>query len=136
MPDPADIPSSSPMPMAAIGDAKQVIQADHAIETLLDPVVRLRVIYLVLAIVAALATYAGMRNGTRLPREAAFMGGILVSAAIRWRTQALPLFATSIAVIGLQVLLLANPGEWGGLGFESGTSPPYTSFLAIVASPI
>src|SRR5690606_20164009 len=45
-----------------------------------------------------------------LPQEAAFMAGIFVVAALLWVTEALPLFATALLVIGLEVLLLANPG--------------------------
>ena len=44
------------------------------------------------------------------PREAALMAGIFVLAALLWVTEATPLFATSLLVIGLQVILLANPG--------------------------
>lgn len=49
---------------------------------------------------------------TGVPREAAFMAGIFVAAAVLWMTEALPLFVTSLLVIGLQIILLANPGEW------------------------
>lgn len=73
---------------------------------------------------------------TGLPREAAFMAGIFVLAALLWLTEALPLFATALLVIGLQVILLANPGGWAGLGFEEGPSPPYQTFLAPLADPI
>jgi sodium-dependent dicarboxylate transporter 2/3/5 len=71
-----------------------------------------------------------------LPREAAFMGGIFALAAILWVTEALPLFATALLVIGLEVILLANPGAWGGLGFAGGESPPYQVFLAPLSDPI
>jgi solute carrier family 13 (sodium-dependent dicarboxylate transporter), member 2/3/5 len=74
-----------------------------------------------------------------VPREAAFMAGILALAALLWMTEAVPLFATSLLVIGLQILLLANPGGWPGLGFEdqqSPTSPTYQQVLAAAADPV
>lgn len=57
-----------------------------------------------------------------VPREAAFMSGVFILAAVLWVTEALPLFATSLLVIAAQIVLLANPGGWRGLGFESETS--------------
>jgi solute carrier family 13 (sodium-dependent dicarboxylate transporter), member 2/3/5 len=71
-----------------------------------------------------------------LPREAAFMGGIFVLAGLLWVTEALPLFATALLVIGLEVILLANPGNWPGFGFEAGDGPAYQAFLAPLADPI
>lgn len=69
-------------------------------------------------------------------REAAFMAGIFVLAAMLWVTEALPLFATSLLVIGLQAVLLANPGGWPGLGFQSGRSPSYREILSTAADPV
>jgi len=92
------------------------------------------VIFLAALITAGVAT--GWLISEGLPREAALMGGIFVLAAILWVTEALPLFATALLVIGLEVILLANPGNWAGIGFEAGDSPPYQSFLAPLADPI
>ena len=64
------------------------------------------------------------------------MSGIFVLAACLWVTEALPLFATSLLVIGLQTVLLANPGGWPGLGFASGTSPSYRDILKTAADPV
>jgi solute carrier family 13 (sodium-dependent dicarboxylate transporter), member 2/3/5 len=71
-----------------------------------------------------------------MPREAAFMSGIFVLAALLWVTEALPLFATSLLVIGLQLLFLSNPGDWRGLGYESGDSPDFRTVLANAADPV
>jgi sodium-dependent dicarboxylate transporter 2/3/5 len=86
----------------------------------------------------ALALLASWLLGTigGVPREAAFMGGIFVLAAVLWVTEALPLFATSLLVIGLQAVLLANPGGWPGLGFESGASASYRTILSTAADPV
>ncbi len=64
------------------------------------------------------------------------MAGISVLAALLWVTEALPLFATSLLVIGLQMVLLANPGDWPGLGFQSGVSPSYRDILSTAADPV
>jgi solute carrier family 13 (sodium-dependent dicarboxylate transporter), member 2/3/5 len=63
------------------------------------------------------------------------MAGISVLALL-WVTEALPLFATSLLVIGLQMVLLANPGDWPGLGFQSGVSPSYRDILSTAADPV
>jgi len=48
---------------------------------------------------AALLAYGAL--APHVPREAAFMAAIFVLAALLWVTEALPLFATALAVIGL-----------------------------------
>lgn len=85
--------------------------------------------------VAAIAVWL-LRETAEATREAAWMGGIFVLAGMLWVTEALPLFATSLLVIGLQLMLLANPGGWPGLGFESGASPPYRDILSTAADPV
>jgi sodium-dependent dicarboxylate transporter 2/3/5 len=74
-----------------------------------------------LAVVAAL-----LLRGTPMPQEHVYMTGIFVLAALLWTTKSLPLFATALLVAGLEVLLLANPGGWSGLGFDGGPSPDST----------
>ena len=64
------------------------------------------------------------------------MAGILTLAALLWVTEALPLFATALLVIALELLLLANPSGWPGLGFEEGPTPGYADFLAPIADPV
>jgi solute carrier family 13 (sodium-dependent dicarboxylate transporter), member 2/3/5 len=84
---------------------------------------------------AALAVWFLQSKGGAT-RQAAWMGGIFVLAAMLWVSEALPLFATSLLVIGLQIVLLANPGGWAGLGFESGASPSYRDILSTAADPV
>lgn len=86
-------------------------------------------------VVAALVTWL-MLGGAGVPRETAYMAGIFVLAALLWVSEALPLFATSLLVIGLQIVLLANPGGWAGFGFEGGGSPSYRSMLSTAADPV
>lgn len=83
---------------------------------------------------SALAVGWALSSG--MPREAAYMSGIFVLAALLWVTSALPLFATALLVIGLEIILLANPGGWTGLGFQSGASPSFRDILATAADPV
>lgn len=91
---------------------------------------------LILSIAMAVVTTRLLLNSPEVTREAAFMGGIFILAAALWVTEALPLFATSLLVIGLQVLLLANPGGWPGLGFENGQSPSFKQIISVTADPV
>ena len=70
-----------------------------------------------------------------LPRHQSFMGGIFCLAALLWITEALPLFATSLIVVGLQIVLLANPGDWPHIGFDSLQSPSYRKVISDAADP-
>jgi len=84
---------------------------------------------------AALTGYACITAGG-FPRQSAFMAAILVLAALLWVTEALPLFATALLVIGLEIVLLANPGGWSGFGFDAGPSPDYRTLIAAAADPV
>lgn len=63
------------------------------------------------------------------------MAAIFLLAALLRISEALPLFATSLLVIGMQLILRANPGGWTRLGFESGSSPGYRAILQSAADP-
>lgn len=95
-----------------------------------------RWLILVGSAVVALIVVGVLRREPWIPREASLMAGIFVLAALLWVTEALPLFATSLLVIGLQALLLANPGGWRGLGFETGEGPTYSEIFATAADPV
>lgn len=73
---------------------------------------------------------------SELPKEAVWMIGIFALAALLWMTEALPLFATAFVIIILEVVLLANPGNWVNLGFEDGKTIPYQEFLQPLSDPI
>lgn len=89
-----------------------------------------------LAISAILAVLVAMGVGrTGVPREIAFMSGIFTLAAGLWTTQAVPLFATALIVILLEIVALANPGGWPGLGFAGGGSPSYREIVSVAADP-
>ncbi len=91
------------------------------------------VMFMVSTFLAALTTWWLLAHQ---PREVAFMSGIFVLAALLWVTEALPLFATALVVIGLEIILLANPGGWSGFGFSEGTGPTYRQILSPLSDPI
>ncbi|MFN0066174.1 MAG: SLC13 family permease [Limisphaerales bacterium] len=85
--------------------------------------------------VAAVAvTLLMVRAG--VAREAALMAGIFVLAALLWVTEAIPLFATALLVVLLEVLLLANPARLPWLGFTAGDSPSIRDILNAAADPV
>ena len=71
-----------------------------------------------------------------MPRQAVLMSSIFVLAGLLWVTEALPLFATALVVISLEIILIANPGEWAGLGRVDGLNPDYKTFLNPIADPV
>lgn len=87
------------------------------------------------AVLAVAVAWALFQFGG-VPREAAFIGGIFTLAAVLWMSEALPLFATALLVIALQVVLLANPGGWSGFGFATGESPSYRVLFGLAADPV
>lgn len=100
------------------------------------PRAKTRYVWLAVALLAAALTVAGCLHSGTMPREAAFMAGIFVLAALLWMSEALPLFATALLVVGLELVLLANPGGWEGFGFETGPSPDYGEIIASAADPV
>ena len=93
---------------------------------------------LVLVAALAVAALAGvvLSRYAPLAREQVFMSAILVLGIALWVTEAIPLFATSLLIIGLQVILIANPGGWSGLGFATGEAPSYRQIFNAAADPI
>jgi len=76
---------------------------------------------------------------TDLPREQVYMIGIFVVAAALWLTQAVPLFATSIVIILLMVIFLANPAGWEWMRFGTSvleSQPDLRTILGVLGSPI
>ncbi|MCP2043330.1 DASS family sodium-coupled anion symporter [Pontibacter sp. HSC-36F09] len=73
---------------------------------------------------------------TDYPLPVAYMTGILFTAAFLWATEIIPLFATSLLIIGTQIILLGNPGDWSILQTPGIAAIPYQSFLAPLADPI
>jgi solute carrier family 13 (sodium-dependent dicarboxylate transporter), member 2/3/5 len=88
------------------------------------------------AVVIAMAVTWVMLNYTDVPRAAAFMSGIFTIATLLWATEALPFFATSLLIIGLEVVLLANPGGWSFLGESSADTPGWREILSAAADPV
>lgn len=92
-------------------------------------------IFFTALIPAAITAYFMFRNED-IPVEAAMMGGIFVLACLLWATEALPLFATALLIMGLQILLISNPAGWEQFGMSTGEKIPYSTFLNPLADPI
>lgn len=76
-------------------------------------------------------------KGQAMSKEASLMLFIFTFACLLWITEAIPLFATSLLIIGLQVLLLANPGNWSNLGFENqADQPDFKHYFQPLAEPV
>jgi sodium-dependent dicarboxylate transporter 2/3/5 len=71
-----------------------------------------------------------------LNMPATYMLAILVVAALLWVTELIPLFATSLLIIGSQIILLSNPGDWAFLQDPRTEAIPFRNFLYPVADPI
>ncbi len=93
-------------------------------------------VLLAAALVAAVVTILLLRALSAWPREAIFMAGIFVLAATLWATEALPLFATALLVIALEIVFLANPGGWPGFGFAGKSAPDYQQIIHAAADPV
>jgi solute carrier family 13 (sodium-dependent dicarboxylate transporter), member 2/3/5 len=89
-----------------------------------------------LAVPLAIAAIGLANMAGDWPREQAYMAGILVLAAVLWVTEAVPLFVTSLVVIGTETILLANPGGWPGFGFSGGGSMTFGGVVAAAADPV
>lgn len=92
--------------------------------------------WLIFAALAALVANHFLLESPELTRQAAFMAGIFLLAAILWTSEAIPLFATALLIVGLETLLLANPGNWQGLGFSTGVNPSFTEVFHWAADPV
>lgn len=71
-----------------------------------------------------------------MPRQAVLMLAIFVLAGLLWVTEAMPLFATALVVISLEIILIANPGDWSGLGSIDGNNPDFRTFLNPISDPV
>ena len=71
-----------------------------------------------------------------LESQAAYMLAILTAAALLWITEIIPLFATSLLIIGAQILFLGNPGDWEIFKPTGSKSFHYSDFLDPISDPI
>ncbi|MBP9865275.1 MAG: DASS family sodium-coupled anion symporter [Candidatus Omnitrophica bacterium] len=78
---------------------------------------------MILAVLLAFAAYFLLPADC--PEPARRAAGIFIIAAIFWACEVIPLFATSLVVIVLEILLLSGPGL-----------KTYTSFLTPLANPV
>jgi sodium-dependent dicarboxylate transporter 2/3/5 len=64
------------------------------------------------------------------------MLAILIAAALLWVTETIPLFATSLLIIGAQIIFFGNPGNWEFLRTAGTETLPYRDFLDPISDPI
>jgi len=86
-------------------------------------------------LLSGLVTVVALRAPS-ISKPAAFMAGIFVLAALLWTTEALPLFATSLLIIALEILFLANPGGWEILATTPKLALDYKTVFAWAADPV
>jgi len=95
-----------------------------------------KVAHFFIALILFVVLVTWLLHATEMKREAVYMSGIFLLSAYLWVTEALPLFATALLVIGLEIIFIANPGGWQSLGFANGESPVYTIFIEPLANPV
>ncbi|MGZ8518079.1 MAG: SLC13 family permease [Chitinophagaceae bacterium] len=71
-----------------------------------------------------------------LETPASYMLAILIAAALLWVTETIPLFATSLLIIGAQIIFISNPGNWRILATSETDGIPYSDFLDPISDPI
>lgn len=64
------------------------------------------------------------------------MASIFILAGLLWVSEALPLFATALVIISLEIIFISNPGNWPGLGNPIGENPNFRTFLNPLSDPI
>lgn len=99
------------------------------------PRVKRLLMFLAIVLTGVLSSWIALET-TDFSPPVAYMTGILVTAALLWATEIIPLFATSLLIIGAQIILLGNPGEWAMLQTPGIAPIPYQSFLAPISDPI
>lgn len=87
-------------------------------------------------VIIAISVLISWLAAPMLETRAVFMLGILIAAALLWVTEAIPLFATSLLIIGAQIVFLGNPGNWDILRTEDAEPLHYSYFLDPIADPI
>lgn len=100
------------------------------------PLYTAKLIHFFIALILFAVLFFLLSSFTEMPREAIYMAGIFLLSAYLWVTEALPLFATALLVMGLEIVFIANPGNWPLLGFSNGLSPNYTVFIEPMANPV
>ncbi|MEL7087941.1 MAG: SLC13 family permease, partial [Planctomycetota bacterium] len=99
---------------------------------------RRRWLIILITAIAAVATYYGLPDSVNeLARRTC---AIFVVAVIFWATEIIPLYATSLCIIGMQIVFLAGPGgmadKFPPLHGPLENLPSYNAFLAPFASGI
>ncbi len=106
--------------------------------TLMNRVVkyRLSIGKFIICALAALFCSILASNAFELTASQSNMVGIFVFAALLWATETTPLYSTSLIVLCLEMIFIANPGGWGFLDLDMQNAPKYAEILQSVADPV
>lgn len=96
------------------------------------PLSKATIVWLVIALIASTGLFLQLK-AMQLHTDAAFMSAILLWATILWVTEAIPLFATGLSIIALEIIFISNPGSWPSFGTGS---IPFQQFLSVFAQPV
>lgn len=124
------------LPARKLTDAIALIGQQSRLNRIMPPLRKRDLTVFFTALLPALFTAWYLRSFDDIKPETANMAGIFVLACLLWATEALPLFATSLLIIGLEILFLANPAEWKGLGLSNGLEIDYLYFLKPLSDPV
>ncbi|MBK9332405.1 MAG: anion permease [Ignavibacteria bacterium] len=87
-------------------------------------------------VIILVSVFVSWWASSSLETPAAYMLAILIAAALLWVTETIPLFATSLLIIGAQIIFLGNPGNWEILRSAGRETFPYRDFLDPLSDPI
>lgn len=96
---------------------------------MLNKIVSKQLVLFIAAIILAICAYFVLPDS--VPELAKRTAALFVLAAVLWATEAIPLFATSLCLVGSQILLLAQEG-----GLSSSGNLNYKEFLAPFSSGV
>ena len=108
--------------------------SETSIEKAYQPSLKRRLLQFIVIIL--ISVLSGWGATLVLETPASFMVAILIAAALLWVTETIPLFATSLLIIGAQIIFLGNPGNWEILRTDGIAPFPYSDFLDPISDPI
>ncbi len=89
---------------------------------------------LALAVIAFVIPFVVEFDGLSEPGHRLF--AIFAASVILWITEAIPLHATAVFVIGSEILLISDEAIMNVDGFDGFEAPPYASFYSALAHPV
>jgi solute carrier family 13 (sodium-dependent dicarboxylate transporter), member 2/3/5 len=117
-------------PARKITDAISFIGEQSKLNQFAPPLTKRELATFLTALIPAVLVSWYLMENSSLSSPASFMAGIFVLACLLWATEALPLFATALLIIGLEIIFIAKP-------FSNQIQDiDYTYFLKPLSDPI